>query len=269
VDYLVFGGKGFLGSHVVSTLEHDEKNYIVSSLRLENTREIGEILDLYSPKYVINAAGLTGTPNIFWCDDHPTETIETNITYQLTMAKMCRERGIHLTVFGSGAIFENDREYGEKDRGNFTHNFYARSRIVLEDMMALYPNVLYLRINYPISSIPSPKNLLTKLVGYSTILSTLLSMTCVDDLFPILLRMVENNETGICNFVNPGAMNLVDIKRMYHDGEGVFIVSTESSTIQRSTPHLRVEQLLSYDPLPVEKAVRNIIDRYLQVDDAI
>lgn len=265
VDYLVWGGRGFLGSHLVRTLKEKGKHFVECPLRLEDTEKIAEILDFYSPKYVVNAAGLTGVPNIFWCDDHPVQTVETNVTYQMTLAKMCHDRKIHLTVFGSGGIFKNDGEYEEGDRGNFTDNFYARARILLEDMISLYPNVLYLRVNYPMSSHASPKNLLTKLVGYSTITDTTLSVTCVDNLFPLLLDMVEKSETGICNFVNPGVISLEHIMRLYQQNHSdhTFEMNKEpSAEAKRSTPHLQVQKLLSYFPLPVMDAVRQIIQRY-------
>jgi dTDP-4-dehydrorhamnose 3,5-epimerase-like enzyme/dTDP-4-dehydrorhamnose reductase len=269
VDYLVWGGRGFLGSHVIFALKDRSKHFIESSVRLEKTKDIAELLDLYSPRYVINAAGLTGVPNIFWCDEHPTETVETNITYQMTMAAMCHDRDIHLTVLGSGGIFLNDGEYGEEDRGNFTENFYARARILLEEMMSLYPNVLYLRVNYPISSRASPKNLLTKLIGYSSITDITLSVTCVDNLFPILLDMVEKRETGICNFVNPGVVSLVDMMRLYqqkHPDHTFVIKEVPSMDAKRSSPNLRVQKLLPFSPLPAIEAVRQMVQNYPTTD---
>jgi nucleoside-diphosphate-sugar epimerase len=265
IDYLVFGGGGFIGSHIVTALQQRKKNFIVSDVRLDNTHKIAALLDLYSPTYVINAAGLTGTPNIFWCDDHKIETVETNITYQLTMAAMCHDRNIHLTVIGSGAIFKNDRMYAENDQGNFTENFYARSRIILEETVSSYPNVLYLRVNYPISSRQSPKNLLTKLISYSTIASVNISVTCLDDLCPILVKMLDNNHSGICNFVNDGTINLVDIVKIYQekkDKAHVFVVEETPDVTARSSPNLSVKSLLPYQPLPVWQGVENCIRNY-------
>lgn len=268
VDYIVFAGvRGFMGSSIVAALKEKNKNVMTSELRLEKTQDIGDLLDLYTPKYVINAAGLTGTPNVFWCDDHPMETMETNLTFQLTMAKMCHDRNIHLTVIGSGGIFENDKEYGEKDVGDFTDNFYAQCRIVLEKLVGNYPNVLYLRVNYPISRHSSSKNLLTKLIGYRNIESVTMSVTCVDTLTPLLVEMIENLEVGICNFVNPGSINLVDIMRLYQKKVPHHVFNAvdriqDSFGKRRSTPRLRVERLLAYQPLYVEDAVRETIENY-------
>src|SRR5207253_4497073 len=131
--YIIFVTTRFLGSNIIRYL-HDKK-YIVCNLRLQQVQEIESFLQLHHPKYVINCAGITGSPNIFWCDTHQTETIENNITYQLTLAGLCKKYGIHLTVFGSGGIFDSNGTYTEKDEGNFKDNFYGVCRINLENII--------------------------------------------------------------------------------------------------------------------------------------
>ena len=228
---------------------------------------------MYKPKYVINCAGITGIPNIFWCDEHKTETIEHNITYQLTMAAICKEYGIHLTIFGSGGIFNNepDRVYSETDIGNNFSNYYGECRILLENIVKHYDNVLYLRINYPISTKSSIKNLLTKLLGYKTIDNVELSITYIDNLFPILFKMIEQNESGICNFTNPGQINLLDIINIYNDVTKSQInplinpnpTNLESNTNKRSFAILQSDKLTKYRPLDIRSAVKECCETYV------
>lgn len=248
IDYIVFGSTGFLGSNIIKYLTVENKNFIICKLRLQQIDEIIKFLNIYKPKYVINCAGLTGTPNIFWCNDNKIETIENNITYQLTLAKICNDMKIHLTIFGSGGIFKNDKMYKESDEGNFTNNFYSESRIYLENIIKNYNNVLYLRINYPIGNEKSDKNLLTKLLSYKNIDSVVLSITYIDNLFPILFKMIENNETGVCNFTNPGTINLIDIIRLYN--------------MDRSSSLLECDKLLKYNPLTIDQSVVVLKNKY-------
>lgn len=254
VDYLVFGYKGFIGSCIVDQLKKENKSYICSNVRLQNISEIIRILDLYKPKYLINCAGITGTPNIMWCEDHKEETIDNNITRQIEIADLCLQRNIHLTILGSGAIFDSLKYYTEEDIGNFTPNFYTQCRIELEGKIKLYPNVLYLRINYPISSKQSPKNLLTKLLSYKTINDISLSITCLDSLIPLLFQMIENNEIGICNFVNTGEISLVEIVKLFRKDE--FQIST-SIDITRSFPKLTCNKLEKYGVDNILKSLKN------------
>lgn len=64
VDFLVFGAKGYFGSHLVKWLDAQKRSYAVSPARLEYREQIERDIDHYKPKYVLNAAGLAGTPNI-------------------------------------------------------------------------------------------------------------------------------------------------------------------------------------------------------------
>lgn len=267
IDYVVFGSTGFLGSNIVEKLKLKNKNFITSSLRLQNISEISTFLDVYTPKYVINCAGLTGNPNIFWCDENKVETIETNITYQLTLAKLCFDKGIHLTCFGSGGIFENDKFYSENEDGNYKKNFYSESRIYLEGIIKNYTNVLYLRVNYPISSNKSGKNLLTKLLTYKNIEQVDLSITCIDDLFFILFDMIENNESGICNFVNPGSIKLFEILEIYNkynnSNPHIFnIVEINASENKRSYSRLKTNMLNKYNPKEIKSAIELCCKNY-------
>ena len=269
IDYAIFGSTGFLGSNIVEKLKLKNKKFITCSLRLQNIIEISEFLDIYKPKYVINCAGLTGSPNIFWCDENKIETIESNVTYQLTLAKLCFDKGIHLTCFGSGGIFESDKFYSEEEEGNYKKNFYSESRIYLENIIKNYSNVLYLRINYPMSSNKSNKNLLTKLLTYKNIEQVELSITCIDDLFIILFEMIENNENGVCNFVNPGSIKLFEILEIYNtyndkNPHTFNIVETNntSSGNNRSYSRLNTNMLNKYNPKDIKNALEICCKNY-------
>lgn len=277
IDYIIFGPNGFLGSNIVSLLKANDTNFITSNLRLHELDKIRELFLLYKPKYVINCAGITGNPNIFWCDNHKTETIEHNITYQLTMASICKEYNIHLTIFGSGGIFNNDgKVYGESDIGNNFTNYYGECRILLESMMKQYNNVLYLRINYPISSKSSNKNLLTKILCYKSIDNVELSITYIDNLFPILFKMIEANENGICNFTNPGYISLPDIINIYNSITGnndskispvinpvINNVTNQNDINKRSFAKLYSDKLTKYEPLDINTAIKECCKKYI------
>uniref|UniRef100_A0A6C0KWB7 RmlD-like substrate binding domain-containing protein n=1 Tax=viral metagenome TaxID=1070528 RepID=A0A6C0KWB7_9ZZZZ len=266
IDYLIFGYTGFLGKNLINALENANKNYITSSLRLNEILQIEKIIKLYKPKYVINCAGLTGTPNIFWCDNNKTETIETNIIFQMTLVKICNENNVHLTTIGSGGIFNNDKFYDESDEGNYNNNFYSKTRIELENMIKYYKNVLYLRINYPISESISNKNLLTKLLTFNEINDVEISITYIDELFPILIDMIENKETGICNFVNNGSIYLSEILKIYNKlsiTKKEIIISNKQNN-DRSYAKLSIGLLKKYNIRNINNAIENCVINYIK-----
>lgn len=54
------------------------------------------------PTHVINAAGVTGRPNVDWCETNKIETIRSNVIGCLTLADVCLQQGLHMTYFGTG-----------------------------------------------------------------------------------------------------------------------------------------------------------------------
>ena len=270
-EYLIFGSTGYIGSSILHYLKILNKNFKICTLRLHEIEKIKEELDTYKPKYVINCAGLTGTPNIFWCEDNKIETIMVNVIYQIFLANLCFARGIHLTSIGSGGIFNNDKEYSENEEGNFKGNFYGITRIYLENIIKNFPNVLHLRINYPISSTSSNKNLITKLLSYKNVDQIEISITCMDNLIPILFRMIENNETGVCNFTNPGSITLEEILNIYNTlfssfnnthKKKIFGLNNIDESRKRSCARLITEKINKYNPLGIRYSIEECLKNY-------
>ena len=259
VDYIIIGGTGYLGNHIFMTLKKQMKMVLKISTRLENIEDLKKQLTLFKPKYVINAAGLTGLPNIDWCDDNKQKTIETNITYQLTLCHICKELNIHLTIFGSGGIFKNNKIYTENDRGDYFDKFYSEARIYLENICKHYDNVLYLRINYPLSNCTNKKNLLVKVLGFKSVTNKPMSITCVDTLFPILTQIIENGEIGIMNFVNPGTTTLLKLKKAYNDSCGDTKQIVINNNPNRSCPILDSTKIEKYNPISIEESIVEIL----------
>lgn len=63
-DFLVYGARGFFGTSLVQALEQANKSYVAGKARLEDRAAIAAELDLYTPKYVVSAAGLAGIGGI-------------------------------------------------------------------------------------------------------------------------------------------------------------------------------------------------------------
>jgi len=262
IEYMLLGSSGFLGSNILNILKKQEKNVFICNCRLDNISEIESCIKIYNPKYIISSAGLTGNPNISWCDENKIETIETNITFQLTLAKICRVYKKHLTIIGSGGIFDNKRFYRENDSGNFYNNFYSISRIYLETLLKEYDNLLYVRVNYPISSTKSPKNLITKLKNFTFIENKEFSLTYIDELFPLLIQMIEENKTGIVNLVNNGSINLLDIMKIYSSYKNINYTEKKEIDSSKSNAKLEIGQLQQYNVSSANDAVHKCIYNY-------
>ena len=213
VDYVLLGSTGFLGSNIEKVLIAQNKSYININTRLENINLLKKQLQYYKPKYVINATGISGKPTTAWCEDNKKETLNTNLTYQLTLADICNELNIHLTVLVSGIIYNSREEkWRENEEPNNNSNYYCYCRILLEKSLSCYNNILLLRINYPISLDDNPKCFLNKIkTRLNSIDNIEINATVIPDLFPHISSLVENNTTGIINFVNKNSNKLPEI----------------------------------------------------------
>ena len=220
VDYILMGSRGFLGGEIKKYLEYLHKNFITLDTRLNNYDEIKHKLNLYKPKYVICTAGISGKPTISWCDKNKEETFNVNVIDTLKLCEITNKMNIHLTLFGSGSVFnglfDNNNQpnlitYNEKSIIEKNNNkYYLKCRNILEDSLELYSNVLYLRIQYPISLTENPKCFMNKmLTRLETVHDQYVNITYLPNLFPLLISIIlKKNIRGILNFVNPEPIKL-------------------------------------------------------------
>jgi dTDP-4-dehydrorhamnose reductase len=260
VEYTIIGASGFLGTQLMKALNLNKPCAVALMSRLEDIDALRQELVHLTPKVVFCAAGLTGTPNIDWCDKHKTETISVNLTGQLALAQLCHSLNIKLVIFGSGGIFVTDASQARKEHesGDSDTSFYSKMRITLESLVIHYPNVTYLRILYPVSASAHPKNLLSKVQVFDTLTECQMSVSCVDTLFPLLPAMLDAGERGIINFVNPGTISLSEIKTMLCKASHVDPQFKITSPI-RPCPVLCARRMSNYGAPSVHTATLNAV----------
>ncbi|KAG5391941.1 hypothetical protein IGI04_021904 [Brassica rapa subsp. trilocularis] len=179
LNFLIYGRTGWIGGILGKLCEAQGISYTYGSGRLEDRRSLVADLDSVKPSHVFNAAGVTGRPNVDWCESHKVETIRTNVVGTLTLADVCRERGLVLINYATGCIFEYDSGhplgsglgFKEEDTPNFTGSFYSKTKAMVEELLKNYENVCTLRVRMPISSdLSNPRNFITKITRHNEIL---------------------------------------------------------------------------------------------------
>ena len=191
--------------------------------RLQNRESVAKELDEYKPTHVLNAAGITGRPNIDWCETNKPETIRTNVIGTLNLADLCLERGIHCTVYATGCIFVYDEKhpegsgigFTEEDEPNFDGSFYSETKGYMEPMLKQYPNCLILRVRMPISDDLIHRSFVTKIVKYERVVNIPNSMTILSEMLPASLAMAKKGLTGVYNFTNPGVISHNQVLDLY------------------------------------------------------
>lgn len=223
---LVYGGQtGWIGKQMIDLCKLQNIEVHASAVRIENREAVEKELTSIKPTHVLNAAGVTGRPNIDWCESHKPETMRTNVIGTLNVADLCLMHGIHCTVYATGCIFQYDEKtkfqlgsgvgFTEEDLPNFADSFYSETKGYMEQMLKHYPNCLVLRVRMPISDDLIHRNFVTKIVKYERVVNIPNSMTILHELLPVSLQLALKGYKGVYNFTNPGVISHNQVLDLY------------------------------------------------------
>ena len=239
---LIYGHKGWIGNQVIELLNNYKIDFIISTLRVDDTINIQHELNTYKNKgithifcFIGRTHGTTPDGKKYTTIDYLEQpgilkdNIKDNLYAPLSMAIICNDLKLHLTYIGTGCIFEYDEihkgnkeqnivqvGFNETDIPNFTGSAYSTVKGYTDRIMHLFDNkVLNLRVRMPITSTKHPRNFITKITTYEKICSISNSMTVLDDLLPLMIKMASKKITGTYNFTNPGSISHNEILELY------------------------------------------------------
>lgn len=277
---LVFGGEtGWIGQKIVELVRIDQSQRFTcvqgTSVRMEERERVRALLDELKPDRVFIAAGVTGRPNVDWCESNRQATIRANVIGTLNVIDLCNERNIHVTYYATGCIYEGGYEgdgFDEDSVPNFEKSFYSLSKSLCERVIReTYENVLTLRLRMPISDDLHPRSFVTKITNYAKVVDVPNSMSVLHDLLPVSVDMSARALAGVYNFCNPGLISHNEILQMYKEEVDPnfvwqnFTVEEQSLVLKagRSNNKLDVSKLLSeYPNVPeIHEAVRGAFQR--------
>ena len=222
---LLLGNKGWIGQKVIKILDNQNIDYVTTDYRGE-TDDIKQFILNNNITHIYCCLGRThGTLNdkvyttIDYLENKETlqQNINDNLYVPLSLAMFSDKHNIHFTYIGTGCIFsDNEEQFTELDKPNFFGSNYSIVK-GFTDMLIQNTNALILRIRMPISSDKSIRNFITKITTYEKICSIPNSMTILDELLPLSIKMIKNKETGCFNFTNPGVITHNEILEMYKE----------------------------------------------------
>jgi len=224
--FLIFGKTGWIGGMVGDLLKQQGMKYEYANCRREDRAAIIAEIERVKPTHIMNAAGLTGRPNVDWCETHKNETIRSNVIGCLNLADVCLQLNLHMTYYGTGCIFHYDDDFPvnsgkgfkEEDKPNFTGSYYSYTKAMVESLLREYPNVLVLRVRMPIiEDLLYARNFITKIIKYDKVIDIPNSMTVLPELLPMSIEMAKRKLTGIMNYTNPGAISHNEVLQLYKD----------------------------------------------------
>eukprot|EP00271_Cylindrocystis_brebissonii_P008723 TRINITY_DN23202_c0_g1_i1.p1 TRINITY_DN23202_c0_g1~~TRINITY_DN23202_c0_g1_i1.p1 ORF type:complete len:663 (-),score=116.50 TRINITY_DN23202_c0_g1_i1:816-2804(-) len=226
LKFLIYGKTGWIGGLLAKLCEEQGIAYQFGAARLEDRAAIEADIANVRPTHVFNAAGVTGRPNVDWCESHRIETIRANVLGVLTLADVTRKYDLTVINYATGCIFEYDAAhpensgigFKEEDIPNFFGSYYSRTKAMVEELLQQFENVAILRVRMPITSdLANPRNFVTKISRYQKVVNIPNSMTVLDELLPISIEMAKRNCRGIWNFTNPGVISHNQVLELYRD----------------------------------------------------
>lgn len=252
-------GRGWIGNKVYDELVSRKHNVESCS----HTTVFKKLIRPYnSIKYdwVINCAGITGTPNIDACEFDKENTFGGNTLFPIKLSNAVDAYGARLAHFSSGCIYDGTINSPESPP-NFFDNTYSVSKgladIFLRDTAQVY------RIHLPFTGLDEPKNLLTKIIKYSKtgklFDSGPNSLSDLHEAIRVACELMESNApNGPYNLVNSGSITvneLVDIMGITTN----WSMEETSSTIKRSNCVIPAYHKMR----PIKDALQDAINKLL------
>jgi dTDP-4-dehydrorhamnose reductase len=241
----LLGGSGYVGQAYQGLLTRKGipfRNLRRAEVDYTNPAVLRAALLRDLPAFLINAAGYTGKPNVDACELHKAECLFGNAVFPGIVAQACTEAGVPWGHVSSGCIYTGARADGrgftESDTPNFTFrtnncSFYSGTKGLGEEVLAGTPNVYVWRLRIPFNHEENPRNYLTKLMRYKTLLEAANSISQLDEFVAATFACWERRVPfGTYNVTNPGRVTtheVVDLilKSGVHPKEYVFFKSED------------------------------------------
>ena len=217
--FLVLGASGYVGSYFVKYLHTISEDVIALSRKeidYNNLSSLISTLRSLKPKFLINAAGYTGKPNVDACEINKSECLFGNSVLPGRIRSACEEIGIPWGHVSSGCIYSGNKSNGEgwseEDTPNFSFrngpcSFYSGTKALGEEVLLGEKNCYIWRLRIPFNHDNNPRNYLQKLLDYTSLLDAENSISHINEYVKSCIdSFVKDCEPGIYNFTNVGSI---------------------------------------------------------------
>jgi len=278
---LIFGATGYIGSE----FHHQLTGSVAapSHLQLTSYKAVYSAIESVAPTSVINAAGYTGKPNVDACESQKDQCMFGNVVFPLWIAQACEQLKIPFAHVSSGCIYNgHDRVYTEADAPDFSFvqdncSFYSGTKAQAESLLKQYDCYVW-RLRIPFNNNNNPRNFLTKMLNYGTILNLPNSVSHREEFVSTCVKTLKLQiPRGVYNVTNPGqtdALTVLNLMKQHHPSLASLIESKKFFTsieefmtfakAPRSNCVLDTSKLTSFgiSMRPVEEAIEDSIINY-------
>jgi len=222
ISFLMFvlvGASGFIGSKFAEVLASRGLKFCGLSRTEVDYADASVLRDwmrVERPRFLINAAGYTGKPNVDACEHNKAECLMGNAVLPGRIREVCEEMGVPWGHVSSGCTFSGRRPDGggwlETDSPNFSFrsppcSFYSGTKALGEEVLYGASDCYVWRLRIPFNHENTSRNYLRKLLNYDRLHEAENSVSHLDEFVEACLDCFEKGlEYGIYNMTNPGAV---------------------------------------------------------------
>ncbi len=223
---LLLGGSGHVGTEYRKQLEARGAAYSAPTrAQIDYTRaeKLRALIRELRPRFLINAAGYTGKPNVDACELHKADCLDGNAVFPARIREVCEEARLPWAHVSSGCIYSGTRADGsgltEEDAPNFSFrsppcSFYAGTKALGEELLAGADCYIW-RLRLPLMSEDHPRNYLTKIMRYARLHDAVNSLSRLDHFVTATLALWEKQAAfGIYNVTHPGAISTREVTEL-------------------------------------------------------
>ena len=217
--FVLVGASGFIGSKFAEVLASRGLKFCGLSRTEVDYADASVLRDwmrVERPRFLINAAGYTGKPNVDACEHNKAECLMGNAVLPGRIREVCEEMGVPWGHVSSGCTFSGRRPDGggwlETDSPNFSFrsppcSFYSGTKALGEEVLYGASDCYVWRLRIPFNHENTSRNYLRKLLNYDRLHEAENSVSHLDEFVEACLDCFEKGlEYGIYNMTNPGAV---------------------------------------------------------------
>lgn len=163
--------------------------------------------------WVVNCAGVTGTPNVDACEKNKTGTIEGNAVFPILLHQACERNHARMAHFSSGCIYQ-----GEITDVNADPNYFGSIYSITKGVSDTYlkDKAVVFRIRMPFTGQNEPKNYLYKVYNYAKSAKLIdagqNSLTDLDEAVRVACDIIDDRMPDApYNLVNQGSVNMHEL----------------------------------------------------------
>lgn len=288
---LVLGGTGLIGSTLVQKCISKFEIQTTSNQNQSNFKEIPnhkinflnksekmlKIIELFKPDFVVHTVAF---PSVDYCESHKNEADYLHVKVTEQIAKICRTINAKMILISTDAVFQGEKEekFLEDDSPN-PINYYGKTRLEAERKVLTFSDsnvVLRTAVvygwhkksrftNWVIESLKEGRKVDPHIDQYNT-------PTLVDDLVNVIIRVLEQNRTGLYHATGKSCLNRFEfalkIASHFNLKKELIVPVTAKEKIQEAPrpfasclDSTKIEKTVNYDFKNIDEGIKFILNK--------